>query len=1798
MRGKLTLSDVKALFISLTLMACTLATEKLNAQTLFTETFESVGTTAVLPNGGWTSYDVTAGNSIWGIGASSCIITGSKSMFVCRASIANLCDYAPSSVTNKIAYKTFSSTGYNTLLLSFKWKCVGEIIGATLYDYGKVCYSTNGTTWTDLAANYQGQSATQTVTNLALPAALDNIGTVYLGFRWINDGSTKAIPGFVVDDITVTATALPGCSGAPTAGTTTSSANPACAGTSVTFSLTGATSGAGITYQWQSSPDNITYTNISGATSSTYTATISNAVWGRCHVTCTNSTLSANSTPLQQTLTPFYNCYCTATYTNGCGIDYISNVTFGSINNTSTCTGTTPSNITRYLTPNPTFYRGFTYPISVTTGGDIEGMRAWVDWNQNIAFAAGETILNGGPTTNPLTTTGSVTIPATATLGQTIMRVLCRYNTAVGTGGACNSFDYGETEDYLITIADAPGCTGTPTAGTTTSTATSACTSTSFTLSLTGASVEVGITYQWQTAPDVSGVPGTYTNVSGATAATYTTSQTSTNWYRCELVCINGGSPATSAALKVTNATCINMTNGSTTTCAGNFYDSGGQGADYGTSESFVYTFYPNAGNQTQVSWNSFISESGYDYITIYDGPSTSSPVLYGPSSGTLSIPTFTSTHGTGALTFKFTSDASVTAAGWDASITCVANPGCTGTPVASNTVASLNPACYNTAFTLSLSSSYMFSGITYQWQSAADASGSPATFSNISGATSYNYNAIQTAAAYWYRCVITCTNSSQSITSSDLKVTTQLCFCEPVYASGCVNGDRITDFLLNKLSNSTGTACSTSPAGYSVYATTPSNQTTNLVAGLTYTATITTTNTANANGTGVAIWIDYNDNGVFDVSENYNNGATKFASNSTGTMSIAVPLSAPLGQHRMRVRAMRNTNSNVIDACLAGNANGETEDYYVTIVPCDAAATATSPICQYYTQGFTSSYFGNGTPTTYVWSGPNSFASSAQNPSISNIQPADAGNYTVTITDNNGCTATATVTVSITAGPDPVAASNAPVCIGDALSLSSDNNASGQSSGNIFSWTGPNGFGSLLQNPPVTSSASAIDAGAYTVTITNAFLCTASASVTVSVNSNPAASIFSQTNVSCNGLTDASVDINASGGFPNPDYLFTDGNNFNTDGIFSGLGAGSFTVTVYDDHGCSGDVPVTITEPDVLVASAAGNGPVCAGSNINLTSSATGGTTAYGYAWSGPNSFSSSAQNPVVSPSTVLDAGVYTVLVTDANGCTDIETVTVDVASGIPASPGVVTGMPSSVCPPVTGINLSVAPVAEATSYSWVPSPGTSGVSFTTPTNGTSVTADLALVSNSTYTIRVYAINVCGTSTGYSTAFTRRAVSTPANPTGPTTACQNETKTYSIPAVTGADSYTWTGPAGSLIDGNPSPYTANVTSVNVTFPSGFSSGIVCVAANVGCFSTINKCINVSAGGIVVVGNITGSASVCPGSSYTYSVAPVAGAVSYTWILPPNTSGSSSTNSINVSIGAGFSVADIKVSATNSCGIASALKTKTISSGVPSRPASITGATNGVCSLTNAVYSCPSQAGVTFNWSIPSGSTFNSGLGTNAVSVNFGTFTTGTVCVNASNACGASADRCITVKGAPASPASVAANPSSWCANTSDIVFSANVSNVTGLYTLSWTYPPASVATYVIGGGNSNSLTLDWISGGGNVVVTASNACGNGSRSLAAASTCREEESLSVDNISIYPNPANDLVTVQFNAPKLDVAKISLSDLSGRVILSQSFDGIKGNNQVSVDLKSITKGIYIITVQNSGNNLQSRIVIE
>lgn len=134
-----------------------------------------------------------------------------------------------------------------------------------------------------------------------------------------------------------------------------------------------------------------------------------------------------------------------------------------------------------------------------------------------------------------------------------------------------------------------------------------------------------------------------------------------------------GNSPATPTG---GGGSTHNIGSGNLTQCTGTVYDTGGPTGDYSSSESITETYCSDAGNCLSLTFNSFDTESGYDELSIYDGTTTSDPLI-GTYDGT-SLSGSTITSSSGCLTLEWYSDGSSTYAGWDADISCSACPTCT----------------------------------------------------------------------------------------------------------------------------------------------------------------------------------------------------------------------------------------------------------------------------------------------------------------------------------------------------------------------------------------------------------------------------------------------------------------------------------------------------------------------------------------------------------------------------------------------------------------------------------------------------------------------------------------------------------------------------------------------------------------------------------------------------------------------------------------------------------------------------------------------------------------------------------------------------------------------------------------------------------------------------------------------------------------------------------------------------------------------------------------------------------------
>ncbi len=285
---------------------------------------------------------------------------------------------------------------------------------------------------------------------------------------------------------------------------------------------------------------------------------------------------------------------------------------------------------------------------------------------------------------------------------------------------------------------------------------------------------------------------------------------------------------------------------------------------------------------------------------------------------------------------------------------------------------------------------------------------------------------------------------------------------------------------------------------------------------------------------------------------------------------------------------------------------------------------------------------------TAFSWVGPNGFNASTQNFTITNSTPAATGLYSITATSIGGCTATANTSVSVIATPTPVLNSNSPVCSGATLNFTT-------SGATTYTLDGPNGFSSTLQNPAITN-VSVLGAGIYTL-IANNSTCSATTNNTVSINAIP--TITLNTNSFCSGqsvILNPSVSSATAFSWVGPNGFNTSTQNFTITNS-TPAEAGMYTLTVTNINGCSSIASVSIAilqSPTINITGSSG----CINQPLNINCITNGSS----FLWSGPNGFSSVAQNINFSAASFSLSGAYNLTVTSAQGCTNTAVASVSV--------------------------------------------------------------------------------------------------------------------------------------------------------------------------------------------------------------------------------------------------------------------------------------------------------------------------------------------------------------------------------------------------------------------------------------------------------------------------------------------------------------------------------------------------------
>lgn len=391
------------------------------------------------------------------------------------------------------------------------------------------------------------------------------------------------------------------------------------------------------------------------------------------------------------------------------------------------------------------------------------------------------------------------------------------------------------------------------------------------------------------------------------------------------------------------------------------------------------------------------------------------------------------------------------------------------------------------------------------------------------------------------------------------------------------------------------------------------------------------------------------------------------------------------------------------------------------------------------------------------------------------------AGSQCVTVTDGNGCTANTCITITAPPALNVSVTGTNPLCNGSCNGAVSSL-VTGGAGGTTYSWS----------NGSTAANLTAVCAGAYSLTVTDANGCTATANTTLT---NPPAIVFNPSIVSppnCFGNCDATINSSATGGTGTLDYTII---GIGTGPVFINVCAGSYTITATDDNGCTATSPVTVTNPPALTVALSSVNASCTAANGSATAVPSGGTGPYTFLWS---------NGATTAVNGGLASGSYTVTVTDSKGCTTTGTINVGNNAGGTATASTVANVSCF------GGSNGQATVTMAG--------GTPGFTFSWNTTPVQTTQNATGLTAGTYTATVTDANGC-TSTSTTTITQPTALTLTAN--GTDVLCNGGntgTANASAAGGTGAITYAWTpsgGTAASATGLTAGVYTITITDAN-----------------------------------------------------------------------------------------------------------------------------------------------------------------------------------------------------------------------------------------------------------------------------------------------------------------------------------------------------------------------------------------------
>ncbi|HBF89167.1 MAG TPA: hypothetical protein DDX39_11045 [Bacteroidales bacterium] len=1502
------------------------------------------------------------------------------------------------------------------------------------------------------------------------------------GYSWSTGATTQSITASATGNYTVQITDGNGCTAtsAATAVTENVATTPTIAnGSSTTFCAGGSvtlTSSAASGYSWSTGA---TTQAITVSTAGSYTVQITDG--NGCTATSAAKVVTVNTAT-----TPTITAGGATTFCDGGSVTLTSSAASGY----SWSTGATTQSITASATGN--------YTVQITDGNGCTATSAATAVTENVATTP--TITAGGPTS--FCDGGSVTLTSSAASGY-----------VWSTGATTQSITASATGSYIVQITDGNGCTATSAATAVTEnvattptitngTSTTFCAGGSVTLTSSAASG-----YSWSTG-------ATTQAITVSTAGSYTVQITDAN-----------GCNATSAAKVVTVNTATTPTvtaGGPTTFCTGGsvtLTSSAASGYSWSTGATTQAITVSTAGSYTvQITDGNGCNATSVAKVVTVNTATTPTIAAGGPTSfctgGSVTL-TSSAASGYSWSTGATTQAITVPSAGnYTVQITdgngCIATSAATAVTVNTATapiITAGGPTSFCTGGDVTLTSS-LASG--YNWST---------------GATT---QAITVSSTGNYSVVITDANGCNA-TSNTISVSVSGAPAPTITAGGA------TTFC-----DGGSVVLTSSPADAYTWSTGETTQAITVSATGSYTVNVTNTDACDGTGLSLATAVTANVATTPTISAG---SATTFCNGGSVvlTSSAATGNLWSSGQTTQAITVSSAGGYSVIatdgNGCSATSAS-TTVTVNTATIPTILASGSTN-ICDGESVDLTSS-----AASGFLWS---------NGEVTQTITVSTADNYSVQITDGNGCNANSVVTivnVNTPIVPTITAGGTTTFCAGGSVELTS-------SAASGYNWSN----GAITQTITVTSADN------YSVEITDGNGCNAtSAPTTVTVNTAvvPTISAGGATTF-CNGgsvvLTSSSAtDNNWSSGA--------------TTQSITASAAGNYTVTAIDGNGCSATsspTSVTVNTATIPTISTSGSTNICDGESVDLTSS-----VASGYAWS---------NGETTQTITVSSADNYTVQITDGNGCTAISSVTI-VNVNTPTVPTITAGSATTFC---DGGSVTLTSSA-ASGYSW--------------SNG-ETTQEITVSSADNYTVEITDANGCNATSLATTV----SVNTPIVPTisagGATTFCNGSSVVLTSSSATdntwsnGATSQSITASSAgnytvTAIDGNGCSATsiATVISVNnattpiitpegptsfclggsVTLTSSLANGYnwsngettqSIIVSDAGSYTVQitdgNGCNATSAAQTVDVSTAPiptiiagGATTFCDGESVTLTSSI---AESYTW-----SNGETSQSIVVTTTGDYF----VNVTNTNVCDGNGQSATTSVVVSIPAVPTILASGSTNICE--GASVTLTSSAADVYNWS--------TGESTQSIIVDVADDYT----VETTDGNGCSATSLVTTVDVIALPVINLVTDTMVCADAS-ITLDAGAG---AGYTYSWS-----------NGTVDQTVTIDSVNVGLNTITVTVD--------VATAEGCTSSESIDITfsvcddvisvishpaNVTVYPNPNNGVFDIKVSSIENEDVTIKVTNINGQLVYTKQISKSTKDIKTSVDISRFAKGVYNVGVNN------------